>query len=49
MLRKASRKSASRRRIMTQEDMKKELVWQVVGNIILAVILLYWGMSLLTY
>ena len=42
-------RSASRRRTMTQEDIEKELVWQVIGNIILAVILLYWGMSLLTY
>lgn len=47
MLRKASRKSASRRRKMTPEDILAELIWQVVSRIIMAIILGYWSFSLL--
>lgn len=49
MLRKASRKSTLRRRTMTPEDMLKELIWQIVGRLFIAIVLLYWSMSLLLY
>ena len=46
MLRRASRKSASRRRIKTQEDLTKDFIWQTFARLLIAIICFYFYLSL---